>query len=203
MIRSLCVLVIPLLLLSTMASAAPEPHAIPSKPELEFTPGPLRVFQSGEDGRWYWYMTYGVENGTGVDQIWAPSMVLYTDRGEIMNAGRKVPSAVTDEILEYVGDPFLEPQYSIIGELKQGKGNARNGLAIWPAGNTQVNELRLFMAGVSSETAVVKHPLTGEEVVLRKTLQRDYLVPGNVTARGDRPIDLHPDMPRREVWIFR
>lgn len=191
------------LLLAATVMAVPRPHAIPARPELSFTPGPLRMYQSGENGRWYWYMTYVVENGTGVDQIWAPSLVMYTDKGEILNGGRKVPSAVTDEILAYVGDPLLEPQYSIIGELKQGRGNARSGLVIWPAAKTNVNELSIFIAGLSSDTIVVPHPKTGEDVVLRKTLQRDYLIPGDPTKRGDRVIDLAPGMPRRPVWIYR
>ncbi|MCH2132345.1 MAG: hypothetical protein MK116_01220 [Phycisphaerales bacterium] len=204
MLRSIFHVLAPLCLFVTATvMAVPIPNAAPLRPELTYTPGPLRIFQSSEDGQWYWYMTYGVENGTGVDQIWAPSMVLYTDQGEILNGGRGVPSAVTDEILEYLADPLLEPQYSIIGELKQGRGNARSGLTVWPARKTKVNELSLFVVGLSSETAVVKHPLTGEDVVLRKSLKRDYLIPGAATARGDRPVDLHPDMPRREVWIFR
>ena len=191
------------LLLAATVMAVPRPHAMPTRPELSFTPGPLRMYQSSKDGRHYWYMTYVVENGTGVDQIWAPSLVMYTDKGEILDGGRKVPSTVTDEVLEYVGDPLLEPQYSIIGELKQGRGNARSGLVIWPAAKTDVNELSVFVAGLSSDTIVVPHPKTGKDVVLRKSLQRDYLIPGNPTARGDRVIDLAPSMPRRPVWIYR
>tara|TARA_Y100000589_G_C27186073_1_gene642715 strand:+ start:620 stop:1183 length:564 start_codon:yes stop_codon:yes gene_type:complete len=185
------------------ALSVPSPSAYSSKPELEFTPGPLRIYRSAQNGKWYWYMTYEIENGTGADQIWVPSMVIYTDRGEILPCGKNVPSAVTDEILDRLGDPFLEPQYKIIGDLKQGRGNARTGLSIWPANRTDVNEISLFIAGLSSETAAVKDPITGEEVVLRKTLKRDYLIPGAATAIGDRPIPAHPDMPTYEVWIFR
>ncbi|MEE2906319.1 MAG: hypothetical protein VX527_00655 [Planctomycetota bacterium] len=191
------------LLLASSVLAVPRPNAAPSQPELTFTSGPLRIFRSNEDGQWYWYMTYGVENNTGRDQIWVPSMVLYTDQGEILEGGRRVSSAVTDEIMTYMGDPFLEPQYAIIGELKQGRGNARTGLTVWPANKTDVNELALFVAGLSSETLVVEHPLTKEDVVLRKTLKRDYLIPGRATGRGDRPVELHPDSPQHEVWIFR
>ena len=197
------ILALACLLVSTSVLAVPHPRAVPARPELSFSPGPLRIYRSGVDGQWYWYMTYSLENSTGADQIWVPSMVLYTDRGEILQGGRLVPSAVTDEIITRLGDPFLEPQYSMIGEVKQGQGNARTGLTVWPAQKTDVNEMSLFVAGLSGETAVVPHPMTGEEVVLRKTLKRDYHIPGAAISRGDRPIALHPDMPDREVWIFR
>ena len=137
MIRLICLLLASAcLLLATTVLAVPKPNAVPSRPELTYTPGPLRIFRSNEDGLWYWYMTYIVENSTGVDQIWVPSMVLYTDQGEILQSGDGVSSVVTDEILTYVGDPFLEPQYGIIGEIKQGLGNARTGLTVWPARTT-------------------------------------------------------------------
>lgn len=191
------------LLLASSVLAVPRPNAVPLRPELTFASGPLRIFRSNEDRQWYWYMTYVVENNTGVDQIWVPSMVLYTDQGEILQGGYGVSSAVTDEIITYMGDSFLEPQYSIIGELKQGRGNARTGLTVWPARKTDVNEMALFVAGLSGETLVVEHPLTQEEVILRKTLKRDYLIPGRATGRGDRPVELHPDSPQHEVWIFR
>ena len=203
MIRTILVSLISCFLLTMPVLSVPTPSAYSSKPELDFTPGPLRIHRSAKDGNWYWYMTYQIENGTGADQIWVPSMVLYTDRGEVLTCGRNVPSAVTDEILDRLGDPFLEPQYRIIGDLKQGPGNARSGLSVWPANRTDVNEMSLFVAGLSSETAMVELPITGEEMILRKTLKRDYLIPGAATAIGDRPIPAHPDMPTYEVWIFR
>ena len=191
------------LVLATSVVAVPSPKAVPARPELSFTPGDLRIFRSNEDGRWYWYFTYGVENNTGIDQIWIPDMVLYTDQGEILKAGQGVSSLVTDEIVEYIGDPLLEPQYAIIGDLKQGRGNAKNGLSVWPARQMEVNELALFVAGMSSETLEVEHPLTKAPVVLKKTLTLEYLIPGAANTRGDRPVELHPDSPQREVWIFR
>ena len=203
MIRLIIATLITCLLLALPAESVPTPGAFSKTPELDFTPGPLRIYRSAADGKWYWYMTYEIENGTGADQIWVPSMVVYTDRGEILECGKSVPSSVTDEILERLGDPLLEPQYKIIGELKQGRGNARKGLSIWPANRTDVNEISMFVSGLSSETAAVTHPITGDEVVLRKSLKRDYLIPGAATALGDRSIELHPDMPSYEVWIFR
>ena len=73
------------LVLTGSAFAYPKPAPVPLRPELTFRPGPLRMTQA-VDGYWYWYFTYEVVNRTGRDTMWAPSLVLYTDRGEIMPA---------------------------------------------------------------------------------------------------------------------
>ena len=60
------------------------------------------------------------------------------------------------------------------------------------------NELSLFIAGLSGETARLRNPATGDEVILRKTRQRDYLIRGSAIARGSRPAEF-----RRERWVLR
>jgi hypothetical protein len=92
----------------------------------------------------------------------------------------------------------MQDQNDIIGDILQGKENAKEGLVIWPARDTHVNEMSLFIAGISGETARVKNPDNGNEVILRKTLQRDYLIPGDAKARGSQPVDLV-----EETWIMR
>jgi hypothetical protein len=61
-----------------------------------------------------------------------------------------------------------------------------------------VNEVSMFIAGTSGETASVVNPVTGDRVLLRKTLQRDYLIPGEAAARGATPIDLVS-----QHWVMR
>ena len=56
----------------------------------------------------------------------------------------------------------------------------------------------LFIAGTSGETARVKNPIDGSEVILRKTMQRDYLSPGDATARGSEPAQLVS-----QEWVMR
>jgi hypothetical protein len=58
--------------------------------------------------------------------------------------------------------------------------------------------MSLFIAGISGETARVKNPINGEEVILRKTLKRDYVIPGDPMARGSEPLQLVA-----EEWIMR
>ena len=188
---------------STSNAAHPKPNAVATRPELTFEPGELRLRQSERDGKWYWYMTYTVSNYTGKDRIWAPTFILFTDRGDLLESGRGVRREIPEEFIAYLGDEMLETQSQMIGDLRQGEGNKRSGLIVWPAPNMNVNELSLFAAGISSESAVIKHPVTGKEKVLQKTLMREYLIPGDATALGDAPVELHPDVDRAPRWIFR
>jgi hypothetical protein len=180
------------------AHAYPRPSAVPQRWALEFAPGELRLHVDDLDGRAYWFFSFTVTNRTGQDQLFAPEFTLYTDGGEILPSGRDVPTRVEQEILELLGNEFMETQNQVIGELRQGPGNARDGLVVWPANDLEVNEISLFIAGISGDTAAVIPPGGDRPVILRKTLQRDYLVPGNALGRRRLAADLVA-----ERWIFR
>ncbi len=180
------------------AWAYPRPSAVPTRWELEFEPRELRLYMDEAEGLGYWYFTYQVTNRTGRQQIWAPTFTLYTDAGEILTSGRDVPSRVADDILELLGNKLLENQNEIIGEILHGREHAREGLVIWPARELDVNEMSLFIAGLSGETAEVYNPSTGRPVLLRKTLERNYLIPGDVVPRGSRPCELVS-----QRWVMR
>ena len=184
--------------LSGLAGAYPEPAAVPFRWELDFTPGDLRLYVDDQEGAAYWYFTYVVVNRTGEDQIWAPSFVLFTDHGEILGSGRNVPTRVEEDIRSLLGNELMETQNEAIGDLFQGREHAKDGLAVWPARATSVNEVSMFVAGLSGETARVVNPVTDEEVILRKTLQRDYIIRGDALARGSRPVEY-----LEERWILR
>lgn len=178
--------------------AYPEPRPAPDRWELNFLPGDLRVYVDPVEQKPYWYFTYTVENRTGDEQIWAPRFVLYTDAGELMRSGVDVPTRVTSDVIDMLGNDLLMNQNEVIGEIRQGREHAREGVVIWPFGDISVTEISLFISGVSGETAEVTNPITGERILLRKTLQREYLVPGNPIARGSRPVRFQDDR-----WIFR
>ena len=93
---------------------------------------------------------------------------------------------------------FIEAQNEIIGEILHGRDHARDGLAVWRAKTTDVTELSLFIGGLSGETARVRNAITGEETILRKTLQRDYLIPGDPLPRGSKPVEMV-----EQNWILR
>ncbi|MHC4127184.1 MAG: hypothetical protein ACYTE6_02205 [Planctomycetota bacterium] len=186
-----------LLAIST-AMSFPRPAPVAPRWELEFEPGALRLYVDPHEGEAYWYFTYMVTNRTGRDQVWAPTFALFTDAGEILASGRGVPSRVAADIRTLLGNEFLEHQNEIIGEIFHGRDHAKEGLVIWPAQHLEVNEVSLFIAGMSGETASVVNPVTGERVLLRKTLQRDYLIPGDAIARGSKPVEL-----RSQRWVMR
>jgi hypothetical protein len=180
------------------ALAYPRPAAVAPRWELEFEPGELRLYVDQDSGGAYWYFTYMVTNRTGRDQVWAPTFALFTDAGEILPSGRGVPSRVAADIKTLLGNEFLEHQNEIIGEIFHGRDHAKEGLVVWPARHLEVNERSLFIAGASGETASVVNPMTGERVLLRKTLQRDYLIRGDAIARGSKPVAL-----RSQRWVMR
>ena len=178
--------------------AYPKPDPVPPRWELQFLPGELRLYVAPESSEAYWYLTYEIMNRTGRGQVWAPTLILYSDSGEIMASGRDVSTRVTSDLRELLGNELLENQNEIIGEIFHGREHAKEGLVIWPARRLDVNEISMFVAGISGETTTVTNPITGEVVVLRKTLQRDYLVAGDALPRGSRPVDLV-----RERWVMR
>ena len=187
------------LMFTATVLAYPKPASVPYRWELNFEPGELRLWvDTAGDAAAYWYFSYKVTNRTGRDQVWAPSFTLFTDAGQIMRSGRAVPARVADEIRDLLGNIFLETQNEAIGDIFHGREHAKEGLVIWPAQNTDVNELSLFIAGISGETARVINPITTEQVLLRKTLQRDYLIRGDALARGSKPAELI-----RQQWILR
>ncbi len=180
------------------ALAFPKPAPVPPRWELVFEPGDLRLYVDPLENLAYWHMTYQVTNRTGREQVWAPSFVLFTDAGEIVASGRGVSTRVATDVHELLGDELLENQNEIIGEIFHGREHAKEGLVIWRADKLDVTEVSMFVAGISGETATVDNPITGEVVVLRKTLQRDYIVPGDALARGSRPVE-----PVRQRWVMR
>lgn len=181
-----------------VSPAPPVPAAVPLRWELRFEPGDLRLFVDPVTGSAYWYFTYQIMNLTGRDQIWAPTAVLYTDAGEILRSGKDVPARIQEALRASLRNDLLETQNEIIGDILQGPEHARDGLVVWPALRTDVNKMTLFMSGLSGETARVVNPRTGDQVILRKTLQRDYVVRGDAVARGSRPAEF-----AGQTWVMR
>ena len=184
----------------TSAPATASPIASPAGDrdwEIEFQPGDLRLYVDPAEGRYYWYFTYTVTNLTERDLVFAPRIELFLDSGEILRSGRGVPTRVVDQLKRLLGNPLLEDQNRIIGDLRVGRENARTGVAVWPAEDQEVTELTLFFQGLSSDRKDVRHPETGEKIALYRTLRREYLVPGDPEARGSTPLELSPRSNRR------
>ena len=190
-----------LVVVLTLGAAGPEPDPVPRRWELNFTPGPLRlatVADSEGVEQTYFYFTYTVTNKSGEDVLFAPLFELATDEGEILRSGKDVPASAASEIQEMLENPLLQDQVSIIGELRQGPENAREGIVIWPASDLAIDEIVIYAAGFSGETKEVVLPDTEETVTLRKVYRLRYRVPGTLEDQGSRPIGVHD-----ERWIMR
>jgi hypothetical protein len=166
--------------------------------ELDFSATELRLFKDPESGLHYWFFTYEVENNTGRDIRFAPRIELLIDDGRIVRQGDGVPGSVTAQIKEYLGNPLLEDQFEILGEVMQGKAHAKSGLVVFKAEDLTPTELTVFVQGLSRESERRPHPKTGELVTLRKTVRLDYLVPGDPKPIGT---ETYPIVTRE--WIFR
>lgn len=177
--------------------APPSPSASNPRWELRFeTVQPLRLVQV--DGEWYWIMTYLATNRTNEDLIFVPNAILATDAGDILRDGQ-ISFDTTRKILDLIGNPLLKSKNEIIGQIKQGREHAEEGLLVWKAGElTEVRDVRVFIGGLSSETQVVENPATGEDLVVRKHLALEFDCPGDPRATPSKAVYL-----RKEHWIMR
>ncbi len=171
--------------------AAPQPSLVPERWQLDFRPGPLRVItlETEEGPRTFFYLTYSVVNNSGRDLLFAPSFELATDEGHLIKSDRDAPREIVQELLDRLNNPFLRSHLNIMGELRQGEENARDGLVTWPAEDLNVDELTIFAAGFSGERRRIVKPDTGEVVTLRKVMMLRHESPGSMAGRGAAPIE--------------
>ena len=193
-------------------AAAPSPseplpveaeRTLPAEPaegqwQINFAPGELRLYIDPESAESYWYLTYKAVNRTGQDRWWAPKMELLDDHGRLQRSGKEIPVIVVKRIQALIGNPLIEDQYQILGEIHQGESNAKEGFVVWKAAPLDATELHVFIRGLSSEFKRVPDPKGGPEVVMHKTMKRDYRVPGEPQARASTPL-----ICEQTQWILR
>lgn len=186
----------------------PKPSPYPVSWDFKFTHGPLRrvmVDVAGQGRQAFWYMTYQVTNDTDQERIFLPVFEMMLKDGKILRSDKNIPAVVFDVIKSREKIKFLEPYPAIAGELRLGEDQARDGVAIWPEVMTEMGNFSVFASNLSGEAVVFKdskgEPVKdseGKPVILRKTLQINYLV------RGD---ELYPGQDRVEElgqeWVMR
>jgi hypothetical protein len=186
------------------ALAVPKPTPIPVNWELEMRTQPLESIEVQLPGhpapQLFWFFRYTVVNNTGQDVIFVPDFVLYTDTGQIIRAGQRVPTAVFRQIKQLYNEPLLKDMTAMTGKLLQGEDNAREGVAIWRDFDPKAGGIDIFIGGLSGESAEVQLPTTievveldpeGNEVavtkdtaILIKTMDMKYSVPGEAASRN-------------------
>ncbi len=167
--------------------------------QLDFQPGEFRLYTDPETRQNYWYFTYKVVNRTGQDRWWAPKMELLEDHGRLRRSGKDVSPITVKRIEALIGNRLIEGQYQIIGEIRQGEANAKEGFVVWSSDSLLATELHLFIRGMSSEFKKMPNPIEGgEEITMHKTMKLDYRVPGNPQTRGSTVVDCE-----QTEWILR
>ena len=134
------------------AQAYPKPALVSEAWHLDFecdAPRTLAVTDENGDTRWYWYLTYRVENNTGHDQLFIPEVTILTDHGQVVITDVDVPSKVFQKIKQQLRHPLLERPSKIIGKILQGPDHAKDGVAIWAVSQEDVDAFTLFFSGIS------------------------------------------------------
>jgi hypothetical protein len=191
--------------------AAPEPAIIPAPGDwtMEVTfEHPQQIMVQMEKGgpRRFWYTIITLTNQSGRDVDFYPTCDLMTDTFHIIPANKHTPEGVFEQIKmrhkrKY---PFLEPLEKADNKMLEGEDNARDIAVIWPDFDEQAKNIKVFISGLSNETAVVEHPVSKDaaggpvKVYLRKTLEISYSISGDPALRSYARVSY-----KGERWIMR
>lgn len=171
----------------------------PGNWQLDFIPGDFRLYTDPQTGEHFWYFTYKVINRTGQDRWWAPKFELLVDGGIVRRSGKNVSPITMKRVEALIGHKLIEDQYQVLGEIRQGESNAKEGFVVWSTDSLEAKELHLFIRGMSSEILKVASPQAGgPEVLTHKTMKRDYRVSGDPVDRGSKPVECE-----QTEWIMR
>ena len=192
----------------------PRPRVVAVDWELQFehqAPQTITLKLPGEKKPMtYWYLLYQVANRTKADQVFAPEFVMYTETGEILRAGQKVSTTVFEAIQKRHNNPLLLDIAGITGRLLQGEDNAKDGVAIWRDFDPKARGFDLFIGGLSGEREKLRLPVPVKvrdaagketlktEMIVSKTLQLSYSVPGEAAARPR----VKPSL-LKKAWVMR
>jgi len=128
--------------------------------------------------REYWFMRYTVTNNTHQDIFFIPSFVLATDTGKVLRPVTGLSPRILTKIRTVTGDQFIISPGLIAGKLLQGDDNAKDGVAVFTGVPFKARRFNIFVSGLSADTALQKNPLTHKDVVLHKTLELNFWIPG-------------------------
>ena len=179
-------------------AATPQPAVVPRACEWTLDtafehPQLIEVtFKDRSEPKRFWYMIITAVNKTKREVGFYPKCELMTDTFQILPSGKDVTPAVFELIKKrHVSRyPFLEQLEYVDNRILVGEDNARDIAIIWPDFDAKAKSMKLFISGLSNETAVIDHPAAKDtdgqpvKVFLRKTLELDYSVGGDPALRS-------------------
>jgi hypothetical protein len=151
--------------------------------------------------RRFWYTILTIENQTGQDIHFYSKCDLMTDTFQILPAGKLVPLAVFDQIKtrHHRKYPLLQYLPKVKSQILQGEDNAVDVAIIWSDIDPKAKSVKLFVAGLSNETAAVDLPgVENAKIFLRKTLELSFQLKGESVWRADSDIVF-----KGKRWVMR
>jgi hypothetical protein len=154
----------------------------------------------------FWYMILTLTNDTGREVSFYPDIWLTTDTFKTVQASRDAREKVFDKIrIRHQGRyPFLEPFEFVADRILQGADNSKDLAVIFPDFDPCAKQVSIFIGGLSNETVIIDHPTEKDssgnsvKVVLKKTLELQYAIPGDSSLRNAQTLDF---IDKR--WVMR
>ena len=185
-------------IMTCVCMAAPEPAIVPAPGQwtvdVEFTHPQKMVLKRSSDNQpvHFWYVILTLTNNTGKDVGFYPKCDLLTDTFQIVPAGKSVSPVVFERVRKrhVKRYPFLEFLGKTGNKILQGEDNTKDIAIIWPDFDVQAKNIKIFITGLSNETAGVNHPIARDDtgkpvkVYLRKTLELSYSLKGDPALRS-------------------
>jgi hypothetical protein len=151
----------------------------------------------------YWYIILSLTNKSGQEVGFYPDCDLMTDTYQILQAGVGVRGDVYEKIKARHQDryPFLEPLETASGKLQQGEDHTKDVVVVWKNFDNDARGVKFFIGGLSNETQAVDKPAagaSGEQVLLRKTLELDYVISGDPSMKTQDSLAY-----KGKSWVMR
>jgi len=188
----------------------------------------------------YWYITYTVSNPGPEAQAFRPIFEMVGEDGLVVRSdgkryervdgevrevkrtitinGKKheivemIPPVVLETIRIRERNPSLQSTIEIVGALRSGADEAKDGVAIWPEPSPRMGQFSIFVTGLSGENVTMKQvggeyvemkkdEIPGKDdkiVILRRTYQMRYQQLGDDRYPGDDRVER-----LGEEWIYR
>ena len=183
------------------AAQYPKPSPYPITWELSFkyqTPKRIVVGVPGQsEPQAYWYLTYTVQNDSRREITFLPNFQMLLPNGQTIRSDKNIPPAVFDAIKQREGNPLLQNALQVAGVIRVGEDEAKDGVAIWPEPPGRMGNFSVFVQGLSGENVSIPGP-DKKPVILRKTLQLNYLIRGDEIYPGEDQVNENP-----KQWIMR